>query len=190
MSDQPIGHPGGMTPMQQQINAMASGAAPAMPPSPTNNTPVNPANFTPVAVAVDNDLALQFTQTVRSQIASNMMQDGALSGHDSKQTNLLLTVLKDMDAQAISSKRIKAEEKSAGVLGDVSALVNRVLDSVNPNSFGVHHGQAPIDVAAREVQQDNSIQAVPGEMDVNPGQLNKDFTTKMRGGDQQPPANP
>ena len=187
MSDQPIGHPGGLTPMQQQINAMAAGAAPAVPASPMNTTPVNPANFTPVAVAVDNDLALQFTQTVRSQIATNMMQDGALTGHDQKQTGLLLTVLKDMDSQSIASKRIKAEEKTSGILGDVSALVNRVLDSVNPNSFGVHQGLPPVDIAAREVQQDGNIQAVPGEMDVNPVQLNyKEFTGKMRG-DQPPP---
>ena len=186
MSDQPIGHPG-QTPMQQQINAMAGAAAPQVNLPPLNNAPVNPASFSPPAVAVDNDLSMQFTQTIRTQVASNLMADGALTGHDPKQTTLLLNVLKDMDSQSISNKRIKAEEKSAGVLGDVSALVNRVLDSVNPNNFGVHHNQAPIDVAAREVKQDGNVQAVPGEMDVNPGQLNyKDFVGKMRG--EPPPA--
>ena len=185
MSDESIGRPS-LTPMQQQINNMATAAMPATPAPSGNLVPVNPADFKPPAVAVDNDLSMQFTQTIRTQIASNMMADGALSGHDPKQTGLLLNVLKDMDSQSISQKRIKAEEKSAGVLGDVSALVNRVLDSVNPNNFAVHHNQQPIDVAAREVRQDGAVQAVPGEMDVNPGQLNyKDFVGKMRG---EPPA--
>lgn len=183
MSDQPI-----QSPMAQQIAQMASAAAPPIPPGPViNRDPVNPEGFRPPAVAVDNDLALQFTQTVRTQVAQNLMADGALTGHDTKQTNLMLQVLRDMDSQAISAKRIKADEKSAGALSDASALVNRVLDSVNPTQFGVHRGVAPVDVQARELKNDETIRAVPGEMDVNPGQLNyKDFVGKMRGGNEPP----
>lgn len=166
-----------LTPMQMQINQMAVAAAPPVAPVQV----INPAAFTAPAVAVDDDLALQFTQTVRSQVAQNLMQDGAMTGHDAKQTNLMLQVLRDMDSQAVSKKRIKADDKAASALSDASAIINRVIDAVNPVSFGIHRGVAPLDVQAREVTVDESIRAVPGEMDVNPGQLNyKDFVGKMR----------
>ncbi len=172
-----------LTPMQMQINQVAAAAAPPQAPIQV----INPESFQPPAVAVDDDLALQFTQTVRTKVIQNLMADGAMSGHDSKQTNLMLQTLRDMDSQAVSKKRIKADEKGASALSDASAIINRVIDAVNPSSFGVHRGVAPLDVQAREVKVDDNIRAVPGEMDTNPGQLNyKEFVSKMRGEPPKP----
>ena len=162
------------TPMQQQLAQL-----PATQPA---TVTITGDSFTPTATAVCDDTAMRFTQTVRTHVVQNMMQSGALSGNDIKQTALMVGILKDMDSQALGNKRIKADEKAAGALGDASSLVLQVLNAVDPRTFGVYQGTAPINPAAREVQQDPSATAVPGEMDVNPGQLNyNDFITAQRG---------
>lgn len=166
------------TPMQQQLAQLP----PVMPQQAPISAPVMADTFTPTPTAVCDDTALRYTQTVRTHLAQNLMHSGALTGNDAKQTAMLVGVLKDMDSQALGNKRIKAEEKSSGVLGDISSVMLQVLNAVNPNTFGVNPNVPAVNPASREVIHDPNATAVPGEMAVNPPQMNyKDFIAKQRG---------
>lgn len=134
----------------------------------------------PAAAITSPDQMMQYVQGVRLQISQNLINQGALSG-TGENTELLLSVLKDMGGQAVQQKRIEVDSNTASALGDASAIVNRVLDMIDSNT-GVYNGPA-IEVPARVLPENTEgFKAVPGEMDVAPPQGSyEEFVKKMRG---------
>lgn len=139
------------------------------------------------AIASDPDAIMNYVQGARMEVAKNLMNTGALSG-TTESTELLLDVLKDMGQQAVQQKRIMVENETASALGDMSALVNRVLDMVDP-STGRTLTPAVVDVPARVVSDNTEgFAAVPGEMDVTPPQGSyNEFVGRMRGDPEATP---
>lgn len=140
----------------------------------------------PAAAASDPDAMMTFVQGVRMHLAQNLINAGALSGTNKESTGMLTDVLKDMGQQAVQQKRIMVESDSASALGDMSALVNRVLDMVGPDTGRV--SGPVIDVPARVLADTGEgFSAVPGEMDVTPPQGSyAEFVGRMRPEDEPP----
>lgn len=134
----------------------------------------------PQEAAANPDAMMNYVQGVRLQISQNLINQGALSG-TTESTEVLLSVLKDMGGQAVQQKRIEVDSNTAGAMSDASALVNRVLDMIDPKAM-VYNGPA-IDVPARVLSENNEgFSAVPGEMDTTPPQGSyQEFVGRMRG---------
>lgn len=169
MSDEaPIEHP---NPEAQQVQVQGSQQI------------IQTPHAAPAIAATNADAMMGYVQGVRLQISQNLINQGALAG-TSENTELLLSVLKDMGGQAVQQKRIEVDSNTAGALGDASALVNRVLDMIDPNAMQ-YRGPA-IEVPVRELGENTEgFKAVPGEMDTTPPQGSyQEFVSRMRGTDE------
>lgn len=139
------------------------------------------------ATASDPDAAMSYVQGVRMNLAQNLINAGAASGTNKESTRLLLDTLKDMGGQAVQQKRIQVENDSVSALGDLSALVNRVIDAVDGNT-GRRDGPI-IDVPVRTISDTGeNFSAVPGETDTTPPQGSyQEFVGRMRGDPEAAP---
>ena len=77
-----------------------------------------------------DDQILNYTHQKRKSIVEHLTVNGKIS-NDPDQVKLLLTALKDMDSQAISKKRIKAEEKANDNHAASAELIAKVLMATN-----------------------------------------------------------
>lgn len=126
------------------------------------------------AVNMSEDDVLKFTRALRVQAITDLHKNGSLASENSDR-NLFVSLVNGLDSQAISVKRIDAEQKSSQ--GN-AALIAEIVAKITPASFQVPAGTV-VDVPSRELPAEFSeVTAVPGETDVNPPQLDFDSFTR------------
>ena len=129
---------------------------------------------TDVKKAFENDdAALEFGLDIRRRIAVDMTKDGL--PQDAERVGTLLKILDGVDKVALSRKRIEADLQSADMLAS-SAVVAEVLSQVNrKTAFRVEGGGR-----GRVIDHDAIVipETVPGEMSVNPDQVDYDSFMK------------
>ena len=87
----------------------------------------------PPAPVMTDDEVLRYTQKARREVADNIMGD-IKKVSDPRQVQILLVTLKDMDAQAISKKRLVVDAGASDALklaGDVMAQVLKKVPGID-----------------------------------------------------------
>jgi hypothetical protein len=134
---------------------------------------------------LSDDDVLAFTRGIRVQVVNSLMTGGAVSGENSDRI-LLTNMLSGLDSQALNSKKLLNDQKSAD---NAAVIVAELLRNIDKNrAFQIAPGGMPdghiIDVEARVVPPTiPDMPAVPGEMDVNPGQLDYASFVRAQGKD-------
>lgn len=119
-----------------------------------------------------------FTQGIRMRVVKSLTAKSAVPDENANKM-LLVSMLKDMDAQAASRVRIKQDSGAAAGMAGMAAMVTQILRQVDVRSYRLPEA---IDVEARTLPSSMTVPSiVPGEMDVNPAQGNiDDFMRKMK----------
>lgn len=124
-----------------------------------------------------DDEVLNYTRGVRVTVVKELTRNGAVPSENGDKS-LLMTALKDLDAQAINKKRLVIEEKGAD---NSSLIVAHLLKEVNrKTAFKQVDGNGPVIDVTTKVLPDH-IEAptiLPGEGEVNPAQM--DYESFMR----------
>lgn len=81
---------------------------------------------------IDDDL--DFTQGLRRRLANALAPDVDNLSTDPDQVNILLKTLKDIDAQALTLKKISSDEKTASEDRVVHEATMRVLEKIAENN--------------------------------------------------------
>lgn len=131
---------------------------------------------------MSDDDVLAFTRGIRVKVVNSLMTGGAVSGENSDRI-LLTNMLAGLDSQAMNSKRLAQDQKNSD---NAAVIVAELLRNIDKNSaFQVipQAGQI-IDVEARVVPPSIAdMPALPGEMDVNPPQLDYASFVRAQGKD-------
>lgn len=147
-------------------------------------------DHTSIPESLSEDQVLAYTQHKRKAIVQELTKTGAVP-EDNSSRNMLLQALDGMDRAALTSKRIKSEEKNGGMAGAaslVAALLTQVTgkkltsDIIDPNR--------PTPLLGQDVPPP---QLVPGETEINPRQLDYDTfmaTRTPQSSDQPSSASP
>lgn len=112
----------------------------------------------------DMDDALDFTQSIRKQLANNLCSGGQMPV-DKDSRNTLLATLSDIDKQALGVARLQQDDKNSAndrAIAERIALINRGVQQ-NPNEIRGDVSALP----ARQVIADDAlgdILTVEGEM--------------------------
>lgn len=119
-----------------------------------------------------------FTQDIRMRVVKSLTAKSAVPDENANKM-LLVSMLKDMDAQASSRVRIKQDSGAAAGMAGMAAMVTQILRQVDVRQYRLPEA---IDVEARTLPASMVTPSiVPGEMDVNPAQGNiDDFMKKMK----------
>lgn len=131
------------------------------------------------------DAVLEYTQKVRQGIVSSLIQNGFVPG-DNSDRNMLLSALDGLDRQALTNKRIKADQENARGMNNAAGLVAQVLAAVGRSSREIVVVNRDAPVLGSEIPEP---QLVPGELDQNPEQMNYESFIASRpakGADDQP----
>lgn len=136
----------------------------------------------PVGNLSDDDV-LAFTRGIRVKVVNSLMTGGAVSGENSDRI-LLTNMLAGLDSQAMGSKRLQQDQKNSD---NAAVIVAELLRNIDKNkAFQLTPGAdgSIIDVEARVVPHSiPDMPAVPGEMDVNPPQLDYASFVRSQGKD-------
>lgn len=129
-----------------------------------------------------DDEVIAFTRGVRVRVVNDLFKAGAVSG-DNSDRNLLANMLNGLDSQAISSKRIVAEQKTTDTSAVVIAALLANLDKTKIFTASAAD-QNIIDVESRVIPNTipNPIM-LPGEMDVDSPQMDYLSFVKSQGKD-------
>lgn len=134
---------------------------------------------------LSEDQVLAYTQSKRKAIVQELTQKGAVPD-DNSSRNMLLQALDGMDRAALTSKRIKAEEKSGAAMAGAAGMVAQLLTKVTGKSLANLDLEDAVERAAPALGADvPPPQLVPGETEVNPAQLDYDSFIAARGGPVQ-----
>lgn len=119
-----------------------------------------------------DDEVLNYTRGVRVTVVKELTRNGAVPSENGDKS-LLMTALKDLDAQAINKKRLVIEEKGAD---NTSLIVAQLLKEVNrKTAFRQVEGDGTspvIDVSAKVLPDHIEAPTIlPGEGEVNPAQM-------------------
>lgn len=143
-------------------------------------TPMNPPKsdaLQEIAAPLSEDQALAFTQGHRRAVVRELTRNCALPS-DADERKLLLAALDGMDRTTLTVKRIKSDEKvggeMAGAAGAVANLLSQLSSRSNKRTAGIEGSDQP--PALDRTVPDPTL--VPGETDVNPGQLTYDSFTR------------
>lgn len=110
---------------------------------------------------MDDDLHLMFTQGTRKALIKHMTKEGF--PEDVKEQRNLLAALKDMDAQALSKKRISVEKESADTDAIVASALLEISKRVgNTNPFEGNR-ESPILIDNSAIPKPD---LVPGETEI------------------------
>lgn len=139
----------------------------------------------PIPESLSEDQVLAYTQTKRKAIVQELTKSGAVP-EDNSSRNMLLQALDGMDRAALTSKRIKAEEKGNSALAGAAGIVAAMLNQVSGKRLVSM--EDPVDVESRPApalgMDVPPPQLVPGETEINPGQLDFDTFVASRGAAQ------
>lgn len=133
----------------------------------------------------DDDLQ-QLTRSIRIGVITKITTNPATQGmpQDKTEAALLSNMLNGLDAQVINNKRLAQEQRNND---NTAVIVAEMLRTVNKQTaFQVRADGTTdvVDVAAKVVPTDiGDVQAVPGEMDVAPPQLDYASFVRSQGKD-------
>jgi hypothetical protein len=137
----------------------------------------------PLSTLSDDD-TLALTRGIRVNVIHELMPQGKLPGDNSDRITLN-NMLEGLDRQAMGSKRLLADQKSAD---NTAILMSELLRGLNKSTAfqGIHlpgHNNT-IDVEARVVPASvPNMPALPGEMDVAAPQLDYASFVRSQGKD-------
>lgn len=138
---------------------------------------------------MDEDQVLAYTQGKRRKIVEGVMKDNKIP-QDRLEATLLIQALDGMDRAALTSKRIKADEKAADAMAGSAAVVANLLTSMGKSK----PADDIIDMPAREVpllgEDIPPPSLVPGETEVAPKQMDFDSFTASFGQSNSNPSEP
>ena len=128
---------------------------------------------------MSDDEVLAYTRGIRIKVVQEVMASGKAPSETGDRI-LLSDMLKGLESQALSSKKIESDNKRAD---NAAVVVAEILRSIDKNTAFTNlaggHGGEIIDVAAQVVPMSiPDIPALPGEMDVAPPQM--DYATFVR----------
>jgi hypothetical protein len=135
----------------------------------------------PAVCQMSDDEVLNFTRGIRVTVVKDLMVSNKAPTETGDRI-LLTSMLKDLDMQALSSKKISSDEKKAD---STAAVVAELLRSINKNTaFASLDEGNIIDSTARVVPASIlDMPALPGEMDVAPPQLDYNSFVRSQGRD-------
>jgi hypothetical protein len=145
-----------------------------------DQTPAQNGSELPGANMTD-DQVLAYTRGLRVKVINTLMPGDAVPGDNSDRI-MLSQMISGLESQAISSKRIAADQKNSD---NTAAVVAELLRGINRNSpFKLNPNSNIVDVDARVVPNTvPDIPALPGEMDVAPPQLDYASFVRSQGKD-------
>lgn len=127
---------------------------------------------------MSDDDVLAYTRRMRIKVVKDLTATGSVSGENSDRI-LLTNMLKDLDSQALNSKKLTQDQKNND---NTAAVVAELLRTIDKNKAFTPLGDGSartVDVEARVVPHSiGDIPALPGELDVTPPQL--DYATFVR----------
>lgn len=148
-----------------------------------NNEPVAQNEIAPADTQMNDDEVLSYTRGIRIGVVKELMA-GNKSPTETGDRILLTSMLKDLDVQALSSKKLATDEKRAD---NTAAIVAELLRNIDKRTmFTTTHDELEnvIDTAACVVPNTiPDMPALPGEMDVNPPQLDYASFVRSQGKD-------
>ncbi len=120
---------------------------------------------------LSDDQVLALTRTLRIEAIRDLFKNGTLSG-ESSDRNLFVALTGALDTQAINNKKIAAEDRAGS---SNAALVAQIIAAIKPADFqNIGGAGGVVDVEAKKLPEGIHVDLVPGETEVNPGQLNYD----------------
>lgn len=78
----------------------------------------------------NEDQILSYTHGIRKKVVNSIMEDGKVP-KDTKEIAVLAGVLSDMDRAALTSKRIKTDDKNSQAHAGAAGLIAKLLSSIN-----------------------------------------------------------
>jgi hypothetical protein len=131
--------------------------------------------------ALDEDQVLAYTQNVRKNIVADLTKGKAFPENKGQQI-LLMQALDGMDRAALTSKRIKSDEKTSQGVAGAAGIIAQMLSQMG----GMVHMPKPVDGEIVNVEpkmlteEIPEPQLVPGEIEINAGQMDyNSFVTSM-----------
>ena len=154
-------------------------------PRPQNTDGFNAERIADAAKMTDDEI-LNFTKGVRITAVKKLTENGFVPSENGDKA-MLMTILKDLDSQAINKKRLVIEEKGADNSSlIVAALLKQVDKKTAFRQLDDSNGQV-VDVSSRVLPEDlPNPDVLPGEGEVNPPQLDYESFMAINGVD---PAN-
>lgn len=126
------------------------------------------------------DQVLAYTLSKRKKIVDELTRENKIP-EDKTEVSLLVSALDGMDRAALSQKRLKADEKASQGMAGAAAAIAKLLTQVNSRGSN----QPDIDTGEPKVLGPDipDPQLVPGETEINPGQMDFDsFTASFQNG--------
>jgi hypothetical protein len=132
----------------------------------------------PAQAHMSDDDVLKYTRGIRVTVVKELMSENKAPVETGDRI-MLTTLLKDLDSQAFSSKKLAFEEKKAD---STAAVVAELLRSINKNTaftVGSDINNSIVDITAQVVPSSIlDVPALPGELEVSPPQM--DYNTFVR----------
>lgn len=123
---------------------------------------------------MNEDQVLAYTQGKRRNIVDKLTNAGKVPD-DKTEVSLLISALDGMDRAALTQKRIKSDEKAAQGISGAAAVIAKLLIQVGSNN-STHQISDSITPPAIGKEIPDPL-LVPGEAEINPGQLDFDTFT-------------
>lgn len=159
----------------------------AQPPNPISNSIADPGerSVVPIREMTEEETYLM-TQSVRRAMVMHLTSSGL--PNDSESVSSLLGVLDSMDKQMINKRKMQLEEEVADSTIEAKRMIAALLtDAETPDLLATRNTRAePVDVEFEIVTPegfDTIVEAVPGQLEVNPDQL--DYSTLMESGSEE-----
>lgn len=138
------------------------------------------------ASKMTDDEILNFTKGVRITAVKKLTENGFVPSENGDKA-MLITMLKDLDSQAINKKRLVIEEKGADNSSLIVAALLRQVDKKTAFRHVEGSGSDVVDVTTRVLPDElPNPDVLPGEGEVNPPQLDYEGFMRANGVD---PAN-
>lgn len=127
------------------------------------------------------DQVLAYTQGKRKHIVDTLTLNGKVP-EDKTEVSFLISALDGMDRAALTTKRIKSDEKSAaGITGAASIIAKLLMQTNNRNNVIDELIEPPL--IGSDVPDPI---LVPGETEINPGPMTFDSFTSVIQNNEKP----
>lgn len=124
----------------------------------------SPRDVAPIVIEkIQDDMAIDFAQSMRKEMVTQLMQTGLPV--DNNDRNTILRALEGMTSTALSNKRLKTDKEISSEQAKAKAILGEVFKMVgNKNPFVAENTQdRKLEIPDRLV---DDFTPVPGEMDI------------------------
>lgn len=113
----------------------------------------------------------EFTQGIRKNLIMELTKKGPLP-ETKDDSQILLTAMKDMDAQNIQRLRVKVEDKNGDNMAGMAVMVSNILREINGAAFRFDEPTKAVSDAyvKRLPATIDPVKTVPGELSTDPAQ--------------------